>query len=217
MITFISGWATTSKSCSSFLTELGAQSVEWYQLLDSDELLQETSICIGWSIGGIMALKAAQKYQFEKCVLISTTPRQLEDDNFSGVPLEIAQGLEQGIQHAREDTLKQFYTMNLHPSREQFKDLYKEALSIDQELLLKGLQFLQHTDLRKELSHITTPTLILHGTEDAITPLSSAQYLQSHLPNATLVPIEGAGHALPITNAKEVASHIRGFLDGTRS
>jgi len=217
MITFISGWATTSKNYSSFLTELEVQSVEWSQLLDSDELLRETSICIGWSIGGIMALKATQKYQFEKCVLISTTPRQLEDDNFPGVPLEVAQGLEQGIQYAREDTLKQFCTMNLHPSREHFKDLYKEALSIDPELLLKGLQFLQHADLRKELSHITLPTLILHGTEDAITPFSSAQYLQSHLPNATLIPIDGAGHALPITHAKEVASHIQEFLGGAHS
>jgi len=221
MITLISGWATSSQCWTPLieaLKDIGSiQTVDWYKLFGSDEALIDTSVCIGWSIGGVMALQAAQKYQFEKCVLISTTPRQIEDDNFSGANLEMYKGLGQGIQYAREETLKQFCTMNLHPTKEHFDSLYEQALTIDQESLIKGLQFLEKTDLRKELSLIECPSLVLHGTQDAITPFTSGEYLSSHLPNAKFIPIEGAGHALPITHPKEIAAHIEEFLGGTHS
>jgi len=217
MITFISGWGTTSQCCTPLFKQLGLsmQTIEWHQLLDSDELLKNTSVCIGWSIGGMMALKAAQKYQFETCILISTTPRQLEDHDFIGVPLKAAKGLEQALQVSPKEALKQFCAMNLHPHREHLETLYEQALSIPQELLLKGLLFLEHTDLRKELAQINSRSLVLHGTQDAITPFACGEYLSSHLPHAQLISIEGAGHALPVTHAQEIASHIREFLSGT--
>jgi len=43
-------------------------------------------------------------------------------------------------------------------------------------------------------ARIGCPTLIVHGTEDAITPLASGQALHDAIRGSELVVIEGAGH-----------------------
>lgn len=51
--------------------------------------------------------------------------------------------------------------------------------------------------LRPRLPKITAPTLVLHGTEDPLFPLPHAELLAREIPNARLVPMNGAGHDLP--------------------
>jgi pimeloyl-ACP methyl ester carboxylesterase len=49
-------------------------------------------------------------------------------------------------------------------------------------------------DLLKE---VTTPTLVIHGAEDPLIPLSGGQDTAESVPGAALVVIEGMGHDLP--------------------
>ena len=50
---------------------------------------------------------------------------------------------------------------------------------------------------RTRLGEITAPTLVLHGTEDPLFPLPHGEMLAREIPNARLVPMNGAGHELP--------------------
>ncbi|RKT27546.1 poly(3-hydroxyalkanoate) depolymerase [Paraburkholderia sp. RAU2J] len=54
-------------------------------------------------------------------------------------------------------------------------------------------------------------TLVMHGNDDPIVPLSNAKILASHIRNATLYVIDD-GHLFLITRAKEVAPVVRRFL-----
>lgn len=53
-------------------------------------------------------------------------------------------------------------------------------------------------DATDALDGITTPALVVAGTEDALVPAANATWLAGHLPNAELIEIPGAGHALHV-------------------
>lgn len=62
--------------------------------------------------------------------------------------------------------------------------------------------------LAPELPSIQTPTIVLAGTWDLISPPSHARALARALPNARLVTVKRAGHLLPQKRSKLVAEAI---------
>lgn len=62
------------------------------------------------------------------------------------------------------------------------------------------------------LCRITTPTLIVAGDDDLLTPLRFARTLHEHIPGATLTVIQGGGHALLLTHAEEFNRLVLSFL-----
>ncbi|MFE9017851.1 alpha/beta fold hydrolase [Streptomyces sp. NPDC007808] len=59
-----------------------------------------------------------------------------------------------------------------------------------------------------QLSSITAPTLVLHGTEDPMFPPAHAKATAAAVPGARLVLIEGMGHALPAALDDRLAGEI---------
>jgi 3-oxoadipate enol-lactonase len=58
--------------------------------------------------------------------------------------------------------------------------------------------------------HIHVPTLILHGTADAIVPIESSRALVKLLPDAELLEFEGGGHVPTMTRPDDVVAAILG-------
>jgi len=50
---------------------------------------------------------------------------------------------------------------------------------------------------RDRLGKLTTPTLVIHGSDDPVFPHGHAVALAEEIPGATLLTLEGAGHELP--------------------
>ena len=67
-------------------------------------------------------------------------------------------------------------------------------------------------DVRARLSEIRTPTLVIVGEHDVMTPVKYAGYLQQHIPNAELVVVPGAGHMAMIERPAAVSVAIEQFL-----
>ena len=68
-------------------------------------------------------------------------------------------------------------------------------------------------DLRFELEHVTAPTLVITGSQDALTPIGDAEELAELIPNARLVEVRGAAHGLMV-EAPNVFNHaVLDFLD----
>ncbi|HEY8644989.1 MAG TPA: alpha/beta hydrolase [Gaiellaceae bacterium] len=57
---------------------------------------------------------------------------------------------------------------------------------------------------------IDTPTLILHGTADAIVPIEGSRQLVELLPDAELLEFEGSGHVPTMTRPNDVVDAILG-------
>lgn len=72
-------------------------------------------------------------------------------------------------------------------------------------------------DVRDRLGEITVPTIVLHGTEDGLFPLSVARDLAGRLPRAELRIVPGAAHGLPLTHGPVVQRALRDLsASGTR-
>lgn len=62
------------------------------------------------------------------------------------------------------------------------------------------------------LEQIAQPTLLIHGRNDAITPLSESQEMARRIKNSRLVVVEDAGHVPVITRPVEVVRAIEEFF-----
>ena len=62
------------------------------------------------------------------------------------------------------------------------------------------------------LSEIKIPTLVIHGTEDAILPYDHGQALAEGISDAQLMTLKGVGHEIPDELAEEIAKKIISHL-----
>ena len=65
----------------------------------------------------------------------------------------------------------------------------------------------------EQLAAVTAATLVLHGTEDVVTPFENARILARQVPGAVLRPFDGCGHLFfherPAETARVVIEHLR--------
>ena len=67
-------------------------------------------------------------------------------------------------------------------------------------------------DIQAEQTKITAPTLIIHGTDDAVVPYQYAIEASQTIPNAELVTVEGGEHRIDERFAITAAPAIQKFL-----
>ncbi len=72
---------------------------------------------------------------------------------------------------------------------------------------------ISHDKLAAVAALVTTPTLILVGDADVMTPLEHSRTLTDALPEADLVVVAGAGHAVPLERPDEVNEALRTLVN----
>jgi pimeloyl-ACP methyl ester carboxylesterase len=68
-------------------------------------------------------------------------------------------------------------------------------------------------ELRFELKDVTVPTLVITGSQDALTPIGDAEELAEMIPHARLVELRGAAHGLMVEAPNAFNSAVLDFLD----
>ena len=71
---------------------------------------------------------------------------------------------------------------------------------------------MQRFDVCDRLGSITAPTLVLHGTEDAMVSPANAEVLAARIPHAELRLLEGAGHLFHSERADEADAAVLDFV-----
>lgn len=69
------------------------------------------------------------------------------------------------------------------------------------------------TPFFKLAGRIQSKTLVISGSDDALSPADVMQKLQEQIPSSSLSIVQGAGHFLPLETPRPVAEQIIGFLD----
>jgi pimeloyl-ACP methyl ester carboxylesterase len=83
--------------------------------------------------------------------------------------------------------------------------------------IIGALQALRdRPDARPGLSAIGVPTLVIVGTDDALTPPAVARELAGQIRGARLEEIEGAGHLSNLEQPERFTAAVRGFLASLR-
>ncbi|GAA5085132.1 alpha/beta hydrolase [Thermocatellispora tengchongensis] len=67
-------------------------------------------------------------------------------------------------------------------------------------------------DRTARLGQVTTPTLVIHGADDAMCDVSGGHATAAAIPGAELVVIDGMGHNLPRDLWPDIAAHIAALV-----
>ena len=72
-------------------------------------------------------------------------------------------------------------------------------------------------ELRFELVKVRVPTLVITGSQDALTPIGDAEELAEAIPGAQLVELRGAAHGLMVEAPNAFNGELLHFLDSASS
>lgn len=67
-------------------------------------------------------------------------------------------------------------------------------------------------DLADEIAEIAQPTLIIHGTEDGLSPVVNAEQLAAYIPDARLELLDGVGHSPNVESPQAFNQLIEDFV-----
>lgn len=80
---------------------------------------------------------------------------------------------------------------------------------------IQGLENMGNFDIRRELSKIKNPCLVLVGSKDVDAPPKYSQKIHELLPNSQLEIVSGGNHDVVIGKAKTVYEIVHAFLEKT--
>lgn len=176
----------------------------------------ERTHLIGWSLGGALALALTQAMpqQVASLTLISSTPCFMNRaDWVNGQPTALLDDFDQRLAADPAALRKRFSMLIRHGDREAGRnhalcETLARTNDADPIRLAAGLSLLREIDLRNAAVTVKTPTLLLHGTNDAVVPMSAARWLHQTISSSTLRQIDHASHALPVTHSHQVSVAI---------
>ena len=151
---------------------------------DSDEV-----VLVGFSMGGSTALRMWLKWpeKVKGLVLVSATPRMMEDENWKGMS-------ERRLAALRLGTKMMFR--------------YDPSPMYDERNMERGLEYLRETDLREMLldrgretkdERREVPVWIFQSERDGIVRPSNAEFLKQVFPQAKVTYVPGNEHVLPVS------------------
>jgi|TARA_B110000967_G_C18850663_1_gene544445 pimeloyl-[acyl-carrier protein] methyl ester esterase len=174
--------------------------------------LPEKISIMGWSLGGIIALKYYETYpkNVTKLFLIATTPCFINKKNWNlGVDESLLNKFYDQLVGGWSKTLTQFFMLQLIGSnnrKEIMRRLHETFITKRPpkiESLKSALEILRNTDLTETIGNIKVPTTIITGDGDRLTPKEASLFMQSKIKNSRLKVIKNSGHVPFLSHPKD--------------
>jgi len=190
-----------------------------------DTLDLTDAVLVGFSMGTGEVARYIGNYgsaRVAKAVFLgSLQPFLLQtDDNPTGVPQEVFDGLLKAVSADRFAFFTGFYQNFYNLDENLGSRVSQEVVDVSQSIA-EGSSFYSSvadqptwlTDFRGDIPKIDVPALIVHGTADRILPIdSTGRVFAKSLPSAEYVEIEGAPHGMLWTHHAEVNAVLLAFL-----
>ena len=123
--------------------------------------------------------------------------------------------MKKDILKSPDESIAKFYRSAFHLDSENKifgEKIHNFSLKTTTEELIAGLDYLINTDLRKNLSDIKTPLLMISGKNDIITPPEASEYILKRCQNARLMNSQ-SHHGAIFTCTDFFASQIIQFFE----
>jgi len=188
--------------------------------------LQDVTL-VGFSMGGGEIARYFGKYGSKgvsKAVFMGAVPPFLlkTADNPEGVDGSVFEGIKKAVAADRyaffTEFFKNFYNTDLYLGKRVSDDVVRASWNVAAGSSATASLACVPTwleDFRENLKRVDVPTLVIHGDDDRIVPLSAAGQRTARLvKGAKLVVIKGGPHCITWTHADEVNSALLPFLKG---
>ncbi len=178
------------------------------------------TVC-GWSLGGQIALRWAQRHseQVEKLILVSSTPCFVQRAHWPcAMATETLADFSAALQQDYASTLRRFLALQVRGSEQERELLLALRQSLrsrgepDPAALQAGLAILRDVDLCAVLPEIMQPTLLIAGHRDTLTPPAASQYMAAQMPRVRLATIAGAAHAPFLSHPEVFVKYVAEFV-----
>jgi len=176
------------------------------------------TILVGHSVSATIAMLAAiaEPARFRDLILITPSPRYLDDPP----------GYRGGFSRADIDGLFGMMDLNAmgwaevlapvvmgNPDQPQLtRQLETTFCSIDPVMAREFARVTFLGDNRGDLAAVSTPTLIIQCSDDAVAPPEVGEYVHGHLAGSRLTTIEASGHCPHVSHPVETVAAIRAYL-----
>lgn len=175
------------------------------------------AIFVGHSVSAMIGILAAirEPSRFSRLALVAPSPRYINDGEYVG-------GFEQTDIDSLLDFLDDNYvgwaqaiapTVMGNPHRPELSgELVTSFCRTDPEIAKRFARVTFLSDNRADLSRVTTPSLILQCSNDALAPDGVGVYLHEHLAGSTLMRMAANGHCPNLSAPQETVDAIRSWL-----
>ncbi|HYH85471.1 MAG TPA: alpha/beta fold hydrolase [Pyrinomonadaceae bacterium] len=186
-----------------------------------DELNISRAVVGSLSMGGYVALAFFRKFPERVLALIlaDTRPQADTDDGRRAREETARRALVEGMGAVTDAMLPKLLAPSTREREAEVVDRVRAMMlgtnPRGAAAALRGMAARRdQTDL---LTEINVPTLIVVGTEDALTPPSDAETMHAKIEGSRLVKIEGAGHVSNVERPEDFNRAIGEFLSGMRT
>lgn len=184
------------------------------------ELPAQASVLVGWSLGGNIALRLAERYpqRIKAIVLIASNPHFVKTGSWPGLNLKVLKQFVQEMQNNSTSTLLRFLSVQVRGCADaklflkKIKRAMQECAPPTSVVLMGGLDILLEVDQRKALSKIDVPVQLILGEQDTLVPVEVGEQFRLLLPAIELHIIAGAGHIPFVTEQAQVLGRVREFM-----
>lgn len=183
-------------------------------LLDNLNITQAT--IGGLSMGGYVALAFYRLFplRVRSLILAATRAQGDNDEAKRNREVQAIKARQEGMEGIADALLPKLLTANTVTKRPEIvKHLRGMMASTNPEgaaAALEGMAIRQ--DQISFLSQIVAPTLILVGSEDAITPPADSELMHREIPQSRLEIIDGAGHVVNLEKPEKFNAAVTNFL-----
>ena len=175
----------------------------------------------GLSMGGYVALAVARKYPKRLRALILADTRAEPDDGpaKAGRDKLIDSMRTLSARELIDQLLPKLLSAETRANRsETVEEVRRMAAAQTPDGIIAALKLLRdRPDSSPTLANIRIPTLVLVGSEDAITPPAMAETLATAITGSQLTRIPGAGHLSNLDQPDLFNAALRAFLDSLES
>ena len=171
----------------------------------------------GLSMGGYVALAFYRLFplRVRSLVLADTRAQADTDEGKQNREQQAEKALREGMEGIADGLLPKLLapeTVTKHPEIvKRLRGMMAETNPEGAAAALRGMAGRQ--DQTSFLSRIIAPTLILVGSEDAITPVADSQLMHREIGGSRLKIIEGAGHVSNLERPEEFNAALVKFLN----
>ena len=162
-------------------------------------------VLAGHSMGGAIALEYALRHpgRLAGLVLLSTGARLR-------VAPQILAGIEQDFDRTVDLLVRWMYGEGADPNLLRLGA--RRLREVPPATLAADFAACDAFDRRADVARIQTPTLIVCGDADVMTPLKNSELLRDQIAGAELVVVRGAGHMAALQDPQAVAAPLQAFL-----
>jgi non-heme chloroperoxidase len=185
------------------------------ELLDARDLRE--AVVAGHSLGGYTALALAvhrpevRAVRVGRLVLVGATPTMRRANELSVLTSNANPVFHAVERHPRHGAVVlRWSAFGDPPALAAVQDLQQRWSVTPASTRVACAAGLAGRSLVGQLGQVRLPVTVVHGDRDRVVPLVRARLLRERLPDAGLVVLPGAGHALPTERPDEVAAKVLG-------